>query len=149
MLEPLSLAAIALIFVLAGFVKGVVGLGLPTIAIGLLSLLMTPVEGAALLVLTTIVTNGWQAAVGPYRKAFLRRLGSMFLCICLGVYLGGGLLSSGNAKFASTALGAVLTIYAILGLTAVLFSAPPHTEWWLSPVMGLATGVVAAATGVF
>ena len=147
--EPLSLAAIALIFVLAGFVKGVVGLGLPTVGIGLLSLLMTPVEGAALLVLPTIVTNVWQAAVGPYRSALLRRLWSMFLGICLGVYLGGGLLSTGNAQAAGAALGAVLVIYAILGLTAVRFSAPPKVEWWLSPIMGLATGIVAAATGVF
>jgi hypothetical protein len=36
------LAAIAGAFLLAGFVKGVIGLGLPTVSIGLLGLLMTP-----------------------------------------------------------------------------------------------------------
>jgi hypothetical protein len=36
------LAATAGAYLLAGFVKGVIGLGLPTVAIGLLGLLMTP-----------------------------------------------------------------------------------------------------------
>jgi uncharacterized membrane protein YfcA len=149
MLEPFTIVAIGLIFLLAGFVKGAVGLGLPTIAIGLLSLLMTPAEAAALLVVPTIVTNIWQAAVGPYRNALLRRLWPMFLCICIGVYLGGGILTSGNARAANAGLGAVLAVYAVLGLTAVRFAVKPGAEPWLSPLMGIATGIVAAATGVF
>jgi len=44
------LAAITAIFVLAGFVKGMIGLGLPTVAMGLLALVMTPAQAAALLV---------------------------------------------------------------------------------------------------
>jgi uncharacterized protein len=44
-----SLVAITSIFVLAGFVKGVIGLGLPTVAMGLLALLMTPAQAAAVL----------------------------------------------------------------------------------------------------
>jgi hypothetical protein len=36
------LAATAGAYLLAGFVKGVIGLGLPTVAIGLLGLMMTP-----------------------------------------------------------------------------------------------------------
>src|SRR6185295_20338072 len=48
-LAPL-LATIAFVFLLAGFVKGVVGLGLPTISMGLLSLAMPPAQAAALLV---------------------------------------------------------------------------------------------------
>jgi uncharacterized membrane protein YfcA len=37
---------IALIFVLAGFVKGVVGLGLPTVGMGLLAIVMPPAQAA-------------------------------------------------------------------------------------------------------
>lgn len=46
------------VFLLAGFVKGVIGLGLPTVAVGLLSLVMPPVQAAALLILPSMVTNG-------------------------------------------------------------------------------------------
>lgn len=44
------LAASLAVFLLAGFVKGVIGLGLPTVAVGLLSLMMPPVQAAALLI---------------------------------------------------------------------------------------------------
>jgi uncharacterized protein len=56
-----SLVAITSIFVLAGFVKGVIGLGLPTVAMGLLALLMTPAQAAAVLVVPSFLTNIWQA----------------------------------------------------------------------------------------
>ena len=61
---PIFFVAVAAIFALGGFVKGVVGLGLPTIATGLLSLLMPPAQAAALLVVPSLVTNVWQIG-GP------------------------------------------------------------------------------------
>jgi hypothetical protein len=67
------LAAITAIFVLAGFVKGVIGLGLPTVAMGLLALVMTPAQAAALLVVPSFLTNVWQA-MGPELTPLVRRL---------------------------------------------------------------------------
>jgi hypothetical protein len=48
--------AIAATFTLAGSVKGVIGLGLPTIAVGLLTLMMPPAHAAALLIVPSTVT---------------------------------------------------------------------------------------------
>ncbi len=39
----------AITFVLAGFVKGVTGMGLPTVAVGMLAVVMAPAEAAVLL----------------------------------------------------------------------------------------------------
>jgi uncharacterized membrane protein YfcA len=48
--EPyLLIIVVGAVFVLAGLVKGVVGLGLPTVAMGLLGLVMLPAEAAAIL----------------------------------------------------------------------------------------------------
>jgi uncharacterized membrane protein YfcA len=141
------LAFTAFTFLLAGFVKGVIGLGLPTVAIGLLSLVMTPAQAAALLTVPTVVTNVWQAA-GPRLGLLLRRLWPMLAGICFGNWLGAGLLvESGEGTL--VALGAVLIIYAVVGLTAVRFSVPARSEPWLAPLIGIVTGVVSAATGVF
>lgn len=46
-----------LIFIAAGLVKGVTGMGLPTVAMGLLGLLMPPQAAAALLVLPSLLTR--------------------------------------------------------------------------------------------
>jgi class 3 adenylate cyclase len=48
---------IAAVFVLAGMTKGVIGLGLSTISVGLLATVMAPVEAAAILVLPSFVTK--------------------------------------------------------------------------------------------
>ena len=66
-------------FLAAGFVKGVIGLGLPTVAIGLLGLLMTPAQAAAILVVPSLVTNIWQFAVGGHLLALVRRMWPMLM----------------------------------------------------------------------
>jgi uncharacterized membrane protein YfcA len=142
------LAVIASTFVLAGFVKGVIGLGLPTVAMGLLAVVMTPAQAAALLVVPSFVTNVWQA-MGPEFAPLVRRLGPMLLGICAGTWAGAGLLSAGGGARASVALGGVLALYGILGLTAVEFSVPARMVPWLSPLIGVATGIATAATGVY
>jgi uncharacterized membrane protein YfcA len=40
-------------------------------------------------------------------------------------------------------------LYVAVSLVAVRLRVPPRAEAWLSPVVGAATGVVTAATGVF
>src|SRR5436853_556759 len=49
----------------------------------------------------------------------------------------------------TVAIGAVLMIYAVVGLTAVRFSVSTSAERWLAPLIGIVTGVVSAASGVF
>jgi uncharacterized membrane protein YfcA len=142
------LAAVTAIFVLAGFVKGVIGLGLPTVAMGLLALVMTPAQAAALLVVPSFLTNVWQA-MGPELIPLVRRLWPMLLGICAGVWAGGGLLTAAGGARASIGLGAVLALYGVLGLTSVEFAVPARLEPWLSPLIGVITGIVTAATGVY
>jgi uncharacterized protein len=143
-----ALVTITLTFVLAGFVKGVIGLGLPTVAMGLLAVVMTPAQAAALLVAPSFLTNVWQA-MGPELAPLTRRLWPMLLGICVGVWAGGGLLTADGGAQASIGLGAVLALYGLLGLTSVEFSVPARLEPWLSPLIGAVTGVVTAATGVY
>jgi uncharacterized membrane protein YfcA len=144
-----TLAITALVFLLAGFVKGVVGLGLPTITMGLLSLTMAPAQAAALLVVPSLVTNVWQLAARPGLVALTRRIATMLLGVCAGVAIGAGWLTGGASSLVTAGLGIALLLYAALGLLHVGFHVLPRHEGWLSPLVGLATGLVTAATGVF
>ncbi len=142
------LAFIAAAFLLAGFVKGVIGLGLPTVSVGLLSLVLPPAQAAAILIVPSLVTNVWQA-LGPRLFVLLQRLWTMMLGICLGTYAGSGLLTGEWARHASAALGLALVVYALTGLTRLHLTVPPRLEGWLSPLIGFTTGVVTGATGIF
>jgi uncharacterized membrane protein YfcA len=147
--EPAELALISGIFVLAGMVKGVVGLGLPTVAVGLLGMMMAPREAAALLVVPSLVTNVWQLAAGPAAGSLARRLWPMLAGIAAGTLAGGMLLPASASVDAVAALGGALIMYAAAGLASFTLHVPPSGERAASPVVGLVTGVVTAATGVF
>src|SRR6476469_9716212 len=117
MFEPL-LILIAAAFLLAGFVKGVIGLGLPTVSMGLLAVTMQPSRALAIVIVPAIITNIWQTFVGPY------------------------------ARYGTIVLGVLLVIYAIIGLITFSFKVAPANEGWIGGIVGLITGVVSAATGV-
>src|SRR4029453_566212 len=106
------LAAISGAFLLAGFVKGVIGLGLPTVSIGLLGLLVTPAQAAAVLVVPSLVTNIWQAAVGGGLLALARRLRPLLAGICVGTALGVVFLPRDDNGRATVRLGLALAVYA-------------------------------------
>jgi uncharacterized membrane protein YfcA len=143
------LVAIAGAFALAGFVKGVIGLGLPTVSIGLLGLLMTPSQAAAILVVPSLVTNIWQAAVGGGLIALARRLWPMLAGICIGTIIGAALLPHDDSGRATVWLGLALMLYAAFGLIKGHFVVPRRAETWLGLLVGAATGAITVATGIF
>ena len=142
------LVFIALAFLFAGFIKGAVGIGLPTVVMGLLSIVMAPAQAAALMVLPAIATNIWQMAAGPALAALLRRFAWMIVAIFIGTFATIGLMTRTGA-FAQTALGIVLAAYGAYGLFARRFEVRRAAERWLSPLIGLCTGMLSGATGVF
>ena len=93
-----------LIFIAAGLVKGVTGMGLPTVAMGLLGLLMPPQAAAALLVLPSLLTNLWQLLAGPALAQIVRRLWLMMTGIIIGTLAGSSLLIRLNPRWSALAL---------------------------------------------
>ncbi len=144
-----DLVFVIAIFTLAGLVKGVIGFGLPTIAMGLLCVIIPPAQAAALLIVPSLVTNVWQMAVGPEFRGLLHRLWSLLIGIAAGTALGAAYLSSDMSGNAMVVLGLVLVLYAGVGMLSARYVVPKTMEWWLSPVVGLMTGFVTMETGVF
>ncbi|PXK05196.1 hypothetical protein DMR34_19745 [Klebsiella variicola] len=138
-----------LIFIAAGLVKGVTGMGLPTVAMGLLGLLMPPQAAAALLVLPSLLTNLWQLLAGPALAQIVRRLWLMMTGIIMGTLAGSSLLISLNPRCSALALGTVLIAYAGYALCGPALQVSARVEKWLSQLMGGLTGVITGATGVF
>ncbi|MER8467130.1 sulfite exporter TauE/SafE family protein [Mesorhizobium sp. M1396] len=149
MLSAGVLAWIGAVFLTAGFVKGVVGMGLPTVAMGLLAVTMPPAQAAALLLIPSLVTNLWQLLAGPSFGGLCKRLWTMTAGIVLGTVAGAGLLTGTHTGVASAGLGAALVLYALVGLAKAGFITPVHHEVWASPLAGVATGLVTGVTGVF
>src|ERR1700712_247800 len=99
------LIAIAAVFMLAGFVKGVIGLGLPTVSIGLLAVSMPPAHALAIVIVPAIVTNIWQTFVGPYLRDIVRRLWPLMIGTVVGIWSGAGLMTGPYAHYGTIVLG--------------------------------------------
>jgi len=136
-------------FVLAGTVKGIIGLGMPTVAMGLLGLAMAPAQAAALLIVPSTLTNLWQLAFGGHLRALVQRLWPMLLGVLFATLAGSLLIGMHGGHGVSRALGAALVLYAAVGLFLPALHVAPRHEAWLGPLCGLLTGLVTAVTGVF
>jgi uncharacterized membrane protein YfcA len=139
---------VALTFCAAGIVKGVTGMGLPTIVMGVLGSLLSPLTAATLLLVPSLVTNAWQLFRGNRLQALMRRLWIMMAMLSVGTFAGSTLLAGGNSKQTTVALGIALIAYASLTLFARQFNVTPKLEAWLSPIAGLMTGIVTGCTGI-
>jgi uncharacterized membrane protein YfcA len=135
---------ITFVFVLAGAVKGVTGMGLPTVAVALL-LRMPPLEAAALLIVPSSVTNVWQLAAGPALYPLWLRFRWLLLAVCAGVTLA---FLLGAAAWRARCPGWRYGLW-LAGLTGWRLHVAPHAERWAGPLAGAATGVMAGVTGVF
>jgi uncharacterized membrane protein YfcA len=142
-----TLVLIAFVLTLAGAVKGLFGMGLPTVSMGLLGLMMSPLQAATLLVVPTLLSNVWQLSVGPSLRPLSMRFVWLMITMALGTAIGIGFLTS-TSPLVPMALGAVLAIYGLVGLFAAHFVVPAAHERWLSPAIGLISGVVNGATGI-
>lgn len=140
---------VAVAFFVAGTVKGIAGMGLPTVALGLLGLMMPMFTAATLLVVPSLATNTAQCA-GPYFRRLARFLSPMWLGIVIGTIFTPfpKLATAGGA--ARIGLGILLVVYSVYGLARPAFRLRlgPRPMLAASSVVGLVTGAMAAATGV-
>ncbi len=137
------------VFLLAGVVKGVTGMGLPTVAMGLLGGALSPVAAASMLFIPTFVTNAWQLLSGPSVGRIVRRLWPMMLAVVIATLGAAALLVRVDRDASRAALGVALVVYAGYALLAPVLRVPARRERWLGPLVGAMSGVVTGATGVF
>jgi uncharacterized membrane protein YfcA len=148
-LSIIFMSAVTATFFAAGIVKGVTGMGLPTVAMGVLGILTSPLTAASLLIAPSFVTNVWQLFAGPGFGPLLRRFWPMMTAIIAGTMLGSSWLAASDTSLTTRGLGATLVLYAVYALFARRLRVPEAMEPWLSPVIGAATGLVTGSTGVF
>ncbi|MGH6776671.1 MAG: sulfite exporter TauE/SafE family protein [Bradyrhizobium sp.] len=147
MFEPM-LFLIAAVLLFAGFVKGVLGLGLPTVSIGLLAVTMSPGRALAIVIAPTVAANVWQAFSGPYLRDIVRRLWPLMLGAVAGIWLNADAMAGPHARYGTIVLGILLVIYAIAGLSRFSPRVARHNEKWVGGIVGVVTGVISASTGV-
>nr|WP_277603858.1 sulfite exporter TauE/SafE family protein [Acinetobacter dispersus] len=138
-----------MVFIFAGMIKGMIGLGLPAVSMGLLTIAMSPFQAASLLIVPSMITNIWQLFAEGRVWTFVRRFWSLLLGIVIGsVWSFLPTLSQSHGKTSEILLGSMLVLYGLYGLCVKKLPHLAAHERWLSPVVGYIGGAVTVATGV-
>lgn len=136
------------VFFVAGVVKGLVGLGLPTITLAATSLVLPLSDMIAIISLPSIVTNVWQAVVGGKFRQIVRRQWPLMLPLMIVLYSTVWLVGRKAPQWAFLVLAAVLVTYSSLGLLRIRLRIHADLERPLAPVIGMISGFVAGLVGV-
>jgi len=149
MLDSQTLLIVAATFLLAGAVKGVIGLGLPSVSLGILTAAIDLPTAMALLLAPSFVTNLWQGVVGGKARDIVSRTWPFLLAATVTIPVGALALSRLNLSWLAALLGVLLALYSSLSLAGYRTSIAPTSEARAGPLFGIANGVLTGMTGSF
>lgn len=144
--EPIILVWIMIVFLFAGTIKGVVGLGLPTVSLGLLVASIGLEPALALVVIPAFITNIWQAFGPGFFGPVLKRTWLFMLVIFVTIPLGTWLLTLLDARIVTAVLGLLVGAYAVHGLTRPAISISQKIERPFGIFIGFINGLTAGMT---
>ncbi|MEM6623004.1 MAG: sulfite exporter TauE/SafE family protein [Pseudomonadota bacterium] len=150
MLEPSLLALIAVIFLIAGVVKGTVGIGLPTASVGLMSQVIEPRTAIALVVFPSLLANAWQIWRAGRVAEMLRRFWVYLVCLMgviglVSTFLTGAL----ETQTLMVVLGAVIVLFSVMSLAWQPPFLPARYDKTGQAVSGIASGALGGMTGIW
>lgn len=148
--EPEFIALAACVFLLAGIIKGLIGIGLPTAAVGMLSQFIDPRVAIALMVFPSLLSNAWQVwRMGDFSGAVRRYW--LFLLMLISMILLWSVFVTGSVPTQTImlVLGCVICLFSITSLTF----RPPHIPARFDKlgqfVSGTASGTLGGLTGIW
>jgi uncharacterized membrane protein YfcA len=135
--------AIAAIFIFAGIVKGTVGIGMPTVSVGLMSQFVPPHMAIAIVVFPLLFSNIWQIIRS---KVSLKTVQDYWLLIALlvvSLWVTTFFTVQMPAEFLLGVIGTAIVIFA----TSSLAKSPPKLPNGSNPVAQAVTGISAGILG--
>jgi uncharacterized protein len=140
--DPGTLAWVAFALFCGGLVKGIVGLGLPLVAMPLLTLALDLREAVGLLVLTMVASNLLQAFQGGLFRIALRRFWPLLLVLLVTVAAATKLLVVLPQEVLYVAIGLAVIVFPLVAHFRPGLRVDPGAERWLGPAVGLVSGVI-------
>lgn len=147
-MTEIQMLVIAGAFLVAGVAKGAIGIGLPPIAVGLMTLALPLEDALAMMTIPTLATNVWQAGYGPGLGRQIRRFWSLAATAMVTLVIVAATLGQLGSATATSILGLLLVAYSLLALVAWRPHVPRHAERWANPLAGVATGFMTGITGI-
>ena len=146
MFDLFTFLTISITFVIAGGVKGVIGLGLPSISLGILTAAIDLPTAMALMIAPSFVTNIYQATTGGNTCLILLRIWPFLLMATFTVWIGTAALTRVDLDLLTLLLGFLLITYGGLNLSGFCPTISSSKEFWIGLVFGATNGILTGMT---
>lgn len=144
----ISWVLLCFVFIIAGLVKGVVGTGLPVVALVFLTVSLDLKSAISIFLAPAIATNIVQVCIGGHLKDIILRLKGFYFAATLSVGLGLSLQIYVPDFALFLLLGGLLIIYASVGWLTPQWYLCTASERRYAPLAGIINGTVTGLVGI-
>ncbi|MEL7131116.1 MAG: sulfite exporter TauE/SafE family protein [Pseudomonadota bacterium] len=149
-MPDLSLIAFAsAVLLLAGTVKGFIGLGMPTVALALLTLLIDARAAVTLIVIPMLLSNVWQFWRGPDMAGCVKQHWRYALILTLIVAATVWLSQSAPDRFLRAVLGAFVLAFCFFSWRDMVPPIPAHRVRLFEGISAIVAGLVGGLTAAW
>lgn len=147
--DSVTLAVIAVAFLLGGFSKGGVGFGLPLIAMPIMANVISIPLAIGLMSVPIIASNTWQAFSNGLHGAMFRRFWTLILALVVATAAGAQILTRVDQAPISIFIGVLVALFVFSQAVSLRISVTEKTEARTKPVIGLLSGFLGGISGIF
>ena len=145
-LAPDAILVIAAAFLVAGLVKGVIGGGLPAVAVPIMANAIEPALAAALTLAPVIVTNFWLLFQGGKFGEVIQRYWLFLVALAIGSAIGAQILVTAPPEAMALAIGTFVVVLSPLPFIPKNWAISERIQKWLNPIAAGSMGVIGGAT---
>lgn len=147
--DPLVVAVAAIAFFLGGLLKGVIGMGLPLVAIPLVTLVLPVAKAIPLMVAPGYIMNIIQMRQSWHARVPLKTWWPLFLGMALGVIVGVQFVTNASEALMRGVLGGTVVAFVLLSIARIELPERQVKSRVMGAGMGGITGLFGGLTGVF
>jgi len=146
-LQPAQTVLLLTVFLVAGTVKGFLGIGLPAAAMGLLTLVLPPTEAIPLLWLPILATNFLQFAHAPNKRAIAKQYWLFAVAIIISIFVTAMFIAQYPTALLTVAIGIAMVVFSLNLLLGVKLNVGPGKLW--QGVFGLISGTLGGISSIW
>ena len=137
------------VFLLAGCIKGVVGIGLPTIVVGTMSMFIDPRQAIGMLVLPALLSNLWQVYRSKMFLPLIKKLWPFAISMSVCIWIFAQYSAKISESFLVICIGSMIVLFV---LTNLFIKSMRFPDQWDRPVqisIGAVAGVMGGLTSIW
>jgi uncharacterized membrane protein YfcA len=137
------------VFLIAGMVKGTVGLGLPTTALGLMTLFLDPRMAITIMIFPLVLSNAWQMYRAGHIIPTARRYMPMAICLALFVWISVNMTINVADWILMAALGFSILLFVAVNASNIAPQIPDRNDTVVQSIAGIIGGIMGGLTSVW